>query len=211
MMSSMMNGAAPTKRRKKPTIAETREAMAQAGDVEGLWHIISETPWTLLDLEGVFRLLLRAIENATRSDPARFAGDLFTRMLSFTGYLLFRSHYYARDLISGYDKYSSGRGSRYLPPEVTETLLPRLVELQHHVGELVQMHAHTSRLWELAREKRLKNDLAERRHPTGDTASGVGEPAQTNGTVPDRMIDRAVAASANQEAEDDFGRKSHEG
>src|SRR5262249_43960804 len=38
------------------------------------------------------------------------------------------------------------------------SILPRLIELQKHVGELAHLQAGVTRLWELARSKRMEND-----------------------------------------------------
>src|SRR5215204_2777686 len=74
----------------EPTLAEKRQAMAQDGDVEGLWRVLSDTPHSLIDAEGTFRLLLRAIEVSARRDPAAFSQATFARLVGFTAYLSLR-------------------------------------------------------------------------------------------------------------------------
>lgn len=114
------------KRLKQPTIAETRERMAEAGDVEGLWQVLTTTSWTLLNGEETFGQLLRAIEVQSARDPAKFAEALFTRMVGFTGYLLYRSHYYISTAIANADQDHRGTGARSFTRDVMDVYLPRL-------------------------------------------------------------------------------------
>src|SRR5262245_16626219 len=124
----MGNMEATPKRRKKPTIAETREEMARTGDVEGLWRVIVENNWTMVNQPECFDLLLRAVEVAARQDPTRFSRALLARMLSLTTYLVLRGHYYARTLLAQYDEAARPHGPLKLPRDVTD-LIPRLIEL----------------------------------------------------------------------------------
>jgi hypothetical protein len=155
----------------KPTNSTACEQMAEAGDVEGLWQYLAVSDWTLFNHEETFRLLLRAIQVQSAQDPARFAQDIFSRLLGFTTCLVCRSHYYIAHQIRMADRLDQGRGTQPLPREVTHEYLPPLVALQGHLAELAQAQASTMRLWELARQRRLENDRIEhgrgrrRRHP----------------------------------------------
>jgi hypothetical protein len=116
----------------------------------------------MFDHEATFGLLLRAIEARSARDPAGFAEAVFSRMVGFTGYLTLRSQYYLTHVIRTADRQGQSKGTPALPREVTDVYLPRLMELQGHLGELAQLQASTARLWELARQRRLENDQAER-------------------------------------------------
>jgi hypothetical protein len=147
------------RRRRKPSVAETREAMAECGDVEGLWHLLTTADWTMLDQEEVFRLLLRAIEVSSGKDPASFSADLLRRMLAFTGYLVLRAHHLTRRAFSGHDRHTRGRAALFLPDDVTKELLPSVIELQRHAAEIAEAQARTARLWQLAGQRRSPKDL----------------------------------------------------
>jgi hypothetical protein len=147
----------------KPTNPTTREQMAEAGDVEGLWQYLAGSDWTMFNHEETFRLLLRAIQVQSAQDPARFAQGTFSRLLGFTAYLVCRSHYYIAHQIQMADRLDQGRGTPPLPREVTDGYLPPLVGLQGHLADLAQAQASTVRLWELARQKRLENDRIEQK------------------------------------------------
>jgi hypothetical protein len=147
------------RRRRKPSVAETREAMAECGDVEGLWHLLTTTDWTMLDQEEVFRQLLRAIEVSSGKDPASFSADLLRRMLAFTGYLVLRAHHLTRRAFSGHDRHTRGRAALLFPHDVTTELLPSVIELQRHATEIAEAQARTARLWQLAGQRRSPKDL----------------------------------------------------
>src|SRR5262245_54614309 len=125
------------KRRKKKTIAETREEMALSGDVDGLWHLLTTSLPIMLDLEVVFGLLARAIEVRSRQDPAGFASEMFSRLVGFTSYLLLRSHMHAGRLLGQYDR--SGRGIAELPRELADVLWPRILQMQQHLAEMLAL------------------------------------------------------------------------
>jgi len=141
----------------KLSIDDQRRLMADAGDVDGIWKLLTETRRSLLDLEATFRSLLRAIEVAANRDPASFSADVFAKMAGFTSYLLFRSHYYCSRLLAS-DRGPLGPGAEWFPRDVSEVVLPQLIQLQLHLGELLHLQASTTRLWELARQRQFEND-----------------------------------------------------
>src|SRR5690242_5957266 len=100
---SRMTREKTNRRPRKPTPAEVKEQMAVDGDVDGLWRILTETHWDLLDQGHCFRLLLRALENAVQRDPLRFTEALFGRMLSFTTFLVLRVHFRGLSLFRQFD------------------------------------------------------------------------------------------------------------
>jgi hypothetical protein len=136
-------------RNRNRTIAETRERMAHEGDVAGLWQVLTETPWAEFDQAKVFQLLLRAIDAAVRKDPVRFSEDAFAGMAGFGVYLILRGEFYVRTLIAQQDASGRSRRALSLPDEVVD-MLPRLVELQQHVGAILEAQARAARMWGLA-------------------------------------------------------------
>jgi hypothetical protein len=137
--------------------------MAEAGDVDGLVQLLTATHWSLLDGHEVAPLLLRALEVRCARDPAQLAEDVLARMLSFSAYLMLRSQQRVAHTIEGGDQAAAGRGTALLTREVLEDYLPALVGLQGHVAELAQALATTSRLTQLACQKRLENDRLEKK------------------------------------------------
>lgn len=162
-------------RKKRLTIAEERELMASTGDVEGIWQILVTAQPAMIDWGEVFQLLLRAVEVRSRTDPAGFAEEMFSRMFSLTSYLTLRSHHHARRLIVRHDRSRRDCGAAELPREL-ELVLPRLIELQTHLAEIAHARASVARLWELARCKKLEQGGAR-----GTREEANGEAKKTDG------------------------------
>lgn len=150
-----------------PSFDETCAHMAQAGDVEGLWRILADADWTMLDLPTTFKHLQRAVEVASRADPAAFADALFTRILAFGHYLLLRGQFYVTAVTARHDAAARGRGPTGLADEVTDALLPPLLDLQRQLAETAEAQARTARTWGLARKKKAPPSA-----PSSRTAGG---------------------------------------
>src|SRR5262249_18696649 len=127
--------------------------LAENGDVEGIWDILSTTSWQMLDLEEMFRLLLRALEVSGARDPAAHAEQLFQRMLTFSGCLVLRSHYYIGRILSGHDRSAMGRPAIFRPAALTGEPLPQVLELQGHRAQLLECQGRPARLWQLAQRR----------------------------------------------------------
>src|SRR5262245_17240474 len=81
----------PTSRKKRLTIAEQRQQLADAGDVEGIWQIIITANPIMVDWEELFQLLLRAMIIRSRTEPERFSAELLARMFALTSFLTLRA------------------------------------------------------------------------------------------------------------------------
>jgi hypothetical protein len=150
--------------------------MARTGDVDGLWRVLTTSLPGLFGVEETFQLLARAIQVRSRQAPAAFAAELYSRMVGFVGYLTMRTHLYAGRLVAVHDRHD--RGFAELPRELTDVLLPRLVQLQEHLAELMSAQAATARLWALTRQKEIDNGRAVRPGGRpGDDAVRQGEHA----------------------------------
>jgi hypothetical protein len=198
---------ASQKRRRKPTVVEVREGLARSGDVAELLRLLTTTSPALLDLEATFKLLLVAIEVASRRDPGRFASDVFSHIVGFTGYLLLRTHMRAGALISIYDR--SGRGVAELPRELTEHLLPQLLRLQEHLAEMMALQATTARSWALTRQKEIENGRA----AGSEGQSGHGAARQVNSSAvapPPGVAEPAMTSSKGKEWHGAMKEESHD-
>jgi hypothetical protein len=147
-----------------PSPHEVREQLAEAGDVRGLLEHICQQPWTTLDRRDAFAQLRRAIDAASRRDPAGFCDSVFQSMLATASYAVFRVQYLVLQGCYQSDHAASARPPS--PPVDAVNLQTQLVEVQRHAAEIAQAWASTSRLWALARQRELENDRAQRR-PTG--------------------------------------------
>ena len=122
-------------------------------------------------------LLLQAIEDAARTDPRQFSAALFTKILSFSSYLLLRTHFQLTSLLDRHDACLRTAGNLPLPREITEAL-PALMQLQEHLAAMTESQARAARMWALAGKTR-------RGHSGDETAVG-GEPDQ-RGALPLRV------------------------
>src|SRR5262249_22019056 len=187
------------KRRKKKTIAETREEWAESGDVDALWRLLTTTRPILLYLEVVFGLLARAIEVRSRQDPAGFASEMFSRLVGFTSYLLLRSHLYAGRLVAQYDR--SGRGIAELPRELADVVLPRILQLQDHLGAMLAPQAPTPGSGVLTKQKVIEN-----RHAAGSQAKLDNPRSQHDASLvvtplPPRVVEPEASSAGGRETQ----------
>jgi hypothetical protein len=144
--------------------------MAEAGDVDGLWEALHTEDHTGLAWRWLLGHLLQAVEVRCQQDPARFAGEMFGRMMSLTSYLLLRTQFYATKLVRKHDSTGRECWSGALPHELTDQVLPRLMELQGHLAEVAHAQASVARLWKLARGKQTENEHG------GHRSRGSAEP-----------------------------------
>ena len=179
---------------REPTIREKRELAARSGDIDSLWNELTTRHYSLIDQEELFGLLLRALDVRSRLDPEAFAGDTFARMIGFISYLTLRSSFYVNARVARHGRATQGNGPADFPPDVAETLIPRLVDLQGHLIELMQAQAATARSWELARAKRAENGQAvggdgkapavRRSRKLQASANGHAKPSEAPGKKP---------------------------
>jgi hypothetical protein len=175
-----------------PTIRESRLALAEAGKYEELEAILKETHPSILDVEEIWSFVLRAMEVRARQDPQRFAADIYAGMVSFSSYMAMRArHFLGRRLLHQGEAVRAGDPAG-VDPHTYDDHVPKLVELQGHVAELLQGQAATARAWQLARRGKIENEKAERassrppRMPTAEAeAPSEAAPAQ-DGTDPEQ-------------------------
>jgi hypothetical protein len=144
------------------TPRESRRHLAETGRYEDLLKQLTAIPWTMIDVEETWRLVLRAIEVRGREDPDRLADDVLHRMVQFTSYLLVRTHFLVGLRISQRDHALRSHGHGEFSPDVLTKHIPMLMELQGHFADLIQTQAAVGRLRQLARRGKIKNDRAER-------------------------------------------------
>jgi hypothetical protein len=144
-----------------PTIRETRLTLAESGRYEELMTSLKETNWSILDVDEIWGLVLRAMEVRSKQDPERFATDIYAKMVSFSGCLLMRTHFFLSRRILHQGETVRAGDPAGIDPHTFEGHVPKLLELQQHVIELFQGQAATARAWQLARRGKIKNDKAE--------------------------------------------------
>jgi hypothetical protein len=152
------------------------------------------TPWDRIDREAVFKQLLQALEVRSKTDPERFAADVFERMTTLVTSLLLRCHIY---LVTSIEEH--GRAVRMLakppgdlPAVAVERLIPRTLQLQEHLATLLLSQASVARQWALVRKNEAKA-----------SRDGVAKPRQKAGQEEARTdSDRPSARPSDGNADD---------
>ena len=179
---------------REPSIREKRELAARSGDIKALWDEITTKHYSMVDQAELFDLLLRALDVRSRRDPEAFAGETFARMIGFISYLTLRSTFYVNHRITRNGRASRDNGPADFPPEVAEKLIPRLMDLQGHLTELLAAQASVARQWELIHGKRAENgrgagrdskaDGSRRSRKSSASANGHTKPPEAPGRKP---------------------------
>jgi hypothetical protein len=170
-------------------IAEQREKWAREGDFQSLWRVLTENAWGMIDQVECFRLLLQAVEVAARNDPRKFSATIFAQVIGFTSYLLLRTHFQLGTLLDCHDAGMRTAGNLPVPREIVEAL-PSLIQLQEHVGAMIESQARAARMWGLA-------DKSRRSHSDGEAAAG-GKPYDSGDAPPFRVASPVMGQAAAQ-------------
>jgi hypothetical protein len=175
-MSSSLSSSA---RERSP--AELREELASAGDVAGLLALIQQSPSWMLELGPAFEQLRRAIDVASRSDPAGFSTEVFRVATSFSTYAMLRLQFLCeRSLEQDFARGGDGR----LSNEFT-SLNPQLQQLQTHLAGLLQGWASTARQWQLVQRR-----ATEAGPPPAESSQNAPRPTKPRKrTPPNRLRD----------------------
>jgi hypothetical protein len=139
-----------------PSPHQVRQMLAEEGNFAGLLEEVLRAGPGEADLAGAYAQLRRAVEVASRGDPAVFCDGLFRQALALSAYVLLRvQHASMHTLEPGY---ATPRDRHSLPRDFADELLPQMRQALAQVAELAQGWAATTRLWELARRGREKAD-----------------------------------------------------
>ncbi len=113
-----------------------------------------------------FQQLQHMIAERIASDREGFLDQLLDQVTGTISYCIVRMGAALTESISRHDGADAHRRRSPLPPDVADTLMPRLQETVGQLLELEQVRATLARQRELARAKRLENDRVTRRRST---------------------------------------------
>ena len=184
------------RRKRRPSPSEVRRVQAETGDVDALWHHLTQSDWAVIDGGDTFRQLLRALEVRARQDAAGLSAEMFARMMAFSSFLWMRGASALQQLLSAADQ--TNQSTRALPRQVEEQL-PQFLAIQGHLAELAHAQASTARLWELTKRKKGEEG---RGRPTASRAVSLGliacDPDGTSLVIEQKVetIDTAKESSA---------------
>lgn len=142
---------------KGPSIRELRIQAAERGDVGYFLDAIRTRPWCTFSIGEMLRHLMRAAEVRARSDPAAYSRDLFALMVGLNSFLLMRTQILVAERVVGRGPLSSTPSLSDFTVDVVERLLPRLMQMQAGMAEILAAQAATARMWALADARRVAN------------------------------------------------------
>ena len=159
-----------------PTPHEVRRRWAQEGNVEALLAVIRSKRWGFFSIDEVLKYILDACQVRARSDPEGFGRLLFSEMVALNGFLLLRSRVLIVDRVVGRGPFPCKPAMADLSSDVAERLLPRLMEMQRGLAEVLVAQAQTARLWGLAKAKEAQAGRA-----AGAESRGARRPGAPGG------------------------------
>ena len=151
-----------------PRPSEIRRRLAEQGNVEALLREIRSKRWGCFSVDEVLKHILDACQVRARSDPEGFGRMLFAEMVALNGFLMLRTQVFIVDRVVGRGPFPCKPAMADLSSDVAERLLPRLMEMQRGLAEVLVAQAQTARLWGLAKAKEAQAGRAagaERRGP----------------------------------------------
>jgi hypothetical protein len=145
------------------------------GNVEALLSEIRSKRWSCFSVDEVLKHILDACRVRAQLDPEGFGRLLFAEMVALNGFLLLRTQVFIVDRVVGRGPFPWKPAMADVSSDVAERLLPRLMEMQRGLAEVLVAQAQTARLWGLAKAKEAQAGRAagaERRRPRSPDAPG---------------------------------------
>jgi hypothetical protein len=158
-----------------PRPSEIRARWAREGAVESLLAEIRSKPWGFFSVDEVLKLVLDACQVRAKSDPEGFANLLLGEMAALNGFIVLRTQVFIIDRIVGRGPFACKPDLTDFSADVAERLLPRLMEMQRALAEILVAQAQVVRIRGLAKAKEaqaVRAAGAERRSPRRPDAPG---------------------------------------
>jgi hypothetical protein len=145
------------------------EALAEAGDIAGLFQYARERP-LVLDLASKVRLLRIALGAAAKKDFDDSVGLVYQLMINFTADLLVISQTVASRRVEQMAEKLNSNHDTFVR-DALESLLPQIERLHHHLITLTKAYATTSHTQKLG-----KRDIASPLPPADPQRVSVSRP-----------------------------------
>lgn len=179
-----------------PSPRDVRRRWAADGNVEAILDMIRNTPWSSISVAEQLQNLLAACRAGAKSDPEKFSRTVFSELVGLNAFLTLRTQLFVTERVVGRGPMPCTPTLADFSPDVIERVLPRLLDLQRGMAEILHAQAATDRMWALARAKKAQADRASEaarkvprrdvpaagkaarsgRGPVGAGAEGAGEP-----------------------------------
>lgn len=103
------------------------------------------------DFEHVWTKLLATMRAESRRDPANFGRRMLDEAIAFAGYLALRGRHCTAGRHADWDRSRRAQGRGGPDLVLDDRDLPRLLELERHLADLLDARASVERKWTLAR------------------------------------------------------------
>ena len=158
-----------------PSKREARRRWVEEGKIDPFVDLIRKMPWSMISIAEQLRNLQLACEVKARDDPAAFSEEVFARVVAFNSFLVLRTQLFVAERVVGRGELPCTPAIVDLSNDVAERLLPRLVEMQRALAEILVAQAKAARVWSLTRAKEAQADRAveaDRKAPDRPRSSG---------------------------------------
>lgn len=164
-----------------PSPREIRRRWASEGNIEALLKLIRETPWSFISIDEQLQNLMAACRAGAKADPEGFSREVFAEMVAFTAYLTLRTQLYVGQKVVGRGAMPCTPALADFSVDILERLVPRLLEMERGMAEVLHAQAVTARVWALARAKEAKAGRPDTRKPARSGRKAAGPAAEVAG------------------------------
>ena len=154
-----------------PNLDETLANAAETGGIGPLWDNLMSGTLSVEDATAALERLRLALERNARDDPVKFSEDCFSHIAAMAAYLVFRLEVQVHTCLAS-DGDQTGKKPSTERERAAVELLPNLLSLQKHLGEMLHLQACTAREWGYVPSARYRDqDLFEDDHEAAIAAS----------------------------------------
>lgn len=139
-----------------PSPREVRRHWVEEGNVEAFLDLIRKTPWSSISIGEQLQNLMAACRAGAKADPEGFSRSVFAELVGLNAFLALRTGVYVAERVVGCGPMPCTPTLADFSPDVIERILPRLLEMQRAMAEVLHAQAATARMWALARAKDAK-------------------------------------------------------
>lgn len=134
----------------------------QRGDILGFMTALAATGADV-DYAAEFQRLLEMIKSRQQRDREGLLSDVLDNSLALVGWCLLRMNQHLVTCMEKSDKADKYHRHSQPPTIITETLLPKIVEVSRHLLEIELTRVSLQRQRELVRAKKIENDRSAKR------------------------------------------------
>ena len=194
----------PRKKRERVKFpSELCDEAFERGDAFEMFQTIVDAPFAMVDLSEQFPRLHSLIRQNAKTNPLGFAQNVIDQGIATIGFMAMRLQLTLHRRLLRHDVTFARNNGEGVPPDVLERIMPLLVGLYRHLGDMGETKARLARQAELARAKKLENDLEELMQPA-KLADAVHELLEQQQAAVDAMSNAEATVEAPVSTADEY-------